>query len=159
MNSPLNVLLRIKNLKEERALRTVHIKRREVAEALSSLENSRSSVKQSAATLPAREDAIYRPIIGQIVNNDTIDDTKAKVQLLEKGHAKLIDTAERAAHVHARLEKQLTDAVKAHRKTVIERDKYVVLNEEFTAENNVKTTYREEIEFEDIFNTRHRRGP
>jgi hypothetical protein len=157
MNERLNVLLRIKELKEERALRAVIVKQREVAEALSALESARNVAQKDAATLPSREDAIYHPIIGHVVSYDAIEDTKTKVQLLEKGHAKLVDAFERAAHVHARLKQQLTEAIQVHHKTVIDRDKYIVLNEEVTTENNVKLAYREEVEFEDIFNTRHRR--
>jgi hypothetical protein len=157
MIGQLNILLRIKKLKEERSFRAVNIKRHEVAEALSTVEGARETAKESKATLPAREDAIYHPIIGHTVQYDAIEEAKGKMQVLEKEHTKLVDDVERAVHVHARLEEQLAEAVRAHRKTVIDRDKYVVLNEEAEAENSGKAAYREETEFEDIFSVRHRR--
>jgi hypothetical protein len=154
----LKVLLRVKELKEEQAFRAVHVKRREVTEAASAIELAREKVQENAATLPAREDAIYRGIIGRIVDYDEIEDAKNEMVEIERQHGKLVDAVERATHVHVRLEKELAGALEAHRKATRERDKYDVLTEEVSSEARAQTAYREETEIEDIFSTRRRKS-
>jgi type III secretion system (T3SS) protein YscO len=154
----LRVLLRVKELKEEQAFRAVHIKRREVSEAAAAIELAREKVRENAATLPAREDAIYRGIIGRVVDYDEIEDAKNEMVEIEREHARLVDTVERATHVHARLERELAGVVEAHRKAARERDKYDVLTEEVGSEVRAQAAHREEIEIEDIFSTRRRRS-
>jgi Type III secretion protein YscO len=154
----LKVLLRVKELKEEQAFRAVHVKRREVADAASEIEMARETVRQNAATLPGREDAIYRGIIGRVVDYDKIEDAKNEMVELEREHAKLVDAVERTTHVHGRLEKELANVVEAHRKATKERDKYDVLTEEVDSEFRAQAAHREEAEIEDIFSTRRRRS-
>jgi hypothetical protein len=154
----LKILLRVKELKEEKAFRAVNVKRREVAEALSTIEAARDKVREDAATLPAREDAIYQGIIGRVVDFDKIDEAKNRMQQLEKDHAKLVDSVERAVHVHARLEKELAATVASHRKTVKDRDKYMVLTDEVSSELRAQISHREEVEIEDTFSARFARS-
>jgi hypothetical protein len=158
MIAQMKVLLRIKELKEEQAFRTMTAKRTQVAEALAKLEAAREQVRESAATLPAREDAIYREILRRVVDLDAIEDTKGKVVALEKEHAKLVDAQERAHHIHVGLEKELQDAIQAWRNTVKGRDKYVILTDGLSAELRAQLEHREEAEVEDIFTTRRRRA-
>jgi hypothetical protein len=158
MIGQLKILLRIKELKEEQAFRAVNRKRREVADALIAIDAAKKQEREDAAALPAREDAIYHPIIGHVVGYDRIEETKGKVQALEKEHAKLVDAVERATHVHARLTKQLAEATQVHRKTMIDRDKYIVLTDEVSTQNNNQVTQREETEIEDTFSGRRRRS-
>jgi Type III secretion protein YscO len=157
MIAQLRVLLRVKELKEEKAFRAVNARRREVSEALTVMENARTAMVENAATIPAREDAIYREIMGRTVTFDEIDETKGKMQLIENEHAKLADAAQRAAHVHSRLEKQLALAVETHRQAVKDRDKYLILTEEVSTGLSNLTSQREETEVEDLFSTRRRR--
>lgn len=154
MMNQLAVLLRVKELKEEKAFRAVSAKRREVTEALSAIEAAREKERANAATLPAREEAIYRGILGRVVDFDTIDETKNQMQQLDREHAKLVDIVERAVHVHARLEKELAAAVTAHRKTVKDRDKYLTLTDEMRSELRAQAAYREETEIEEMFGLR-----
>jgi type III secretion system (T3SS) protein YscO len=158
MIGQLKVLLRIKELKEQQAFRLVHTKRREVAEAASAIAIAREKIRENAATLPAREDAIYRGIIGRVVNYDKLEETKNEMLALEREHTKLVDAVERATHVHARLEKELAEAVQAHGKITKDRDKYIVLTEEVSTQFRARTTLREEAEVEDIFSSRRRRS-
>ena len=158
MIEQLKVLLRIKELREEQAFRVVNLKRREVAEALSTIEVAQERVQESTKILPAREDAIFRPIIGRVVGYDTIEETKGKAQALEKDHTKLVDAVDRATHVHARLTKELTEATRVHRKTMANRDKYILLTDQVSTDLNIQTAHREEAEIEDIFGTGRRRS-
>jgi hypothetical protein len=158
MIGQLKVLLRIKELKEERAFRVVNLKRQEVAEARSTIEVAQQRVRENSKMMPAREDAIYRPIIGRVVAYEAIEETKGKVQALEKEHTKLVDAVERATHVHARLAKELSEAARVHRQSMINRDKYMLLTDQVGTELNIQSAHREETEIEDIFSTRRRRS-
>ena len=91
MIGQMKVLLRVKELKEQQAFRAMTAKRAQVAEAMAALEAARQHVRESAATLPAREDAIYKEIMRRVVDLDIIEETKGKVVVLEKQHAKLVD--------------------------------------------------------------------
>lgn len=157
MIGQLKTLLRIKELREEQAFRVVNTKRREVADSLIAIEVAQKKVRDNATTLPGREDAIYSKIMGRIIDYDEIEETKSEMHVLEKEHNNLLDAVERASHVKTRLQKQLSDAIDTHRKTVKARDKYIALTDNISAELRTQATQREEIELEDIFNTRHRR--
>ena len=158
MIAQISVLLRVKQLKEEQAFRVMNAKRQQVAEALAAVDAARIRREESAATLPAREDAIYDEILRRVVGLTAIDDAKARVVVLEKEHAKLIDAHERAAHIHAKLVQELQVAVQAYRKTVKDRDKYMILTDELRAAHDAQLSQREEAEVEDIFSTRRRRA-
>ena len=158
MIGPMKVLLRIKELKEEQAFRAMTAKRAQVAEAMAALEAARLCVRESAATLPAREDAIYKEIMRRVVDLDIIEETKGKVVVLEKQHAKLVDAQERAHHIHDRLDKELQETIQTWRNTVKGRDKYMILTDELGAAFRAQVEAREEVEVEDIFSTRRRRA-
>jgi hypothetical protein len=151
MMTRLRALLRVKELKEEQAFRAVNMKRREVADALAMLTAARQKLDSSLATYSRREDTIYQAIMRRIVHFDELEETKGKIQVLEKEHAKLADGVERAVHVHERLTKQLSQAIAAYNETVKERDKYSILTEQIGAEVRDQIAYREESEVEDIF--------
>ena len=93
-----------------------------------------------------------------MVGLTAIDEAKARVVALEKEHAKLVDAHERAVHLHAKLTEELQVAVQAYRKTVKDRDKYVILTDQLRAEHEAQLAQREETEIEDIFSTRRRRA-
>lgn len=157
MIEQLKLLLRLKELKEDRALRAVSTKRIEVSAALAELDRAKGHVRDSERTLPEREDAIYEPIIGRVIDHDKIEETKGLLWQLENQHAKLVDASERAVHVHARLDRQLKDAVAAHRQSMKERDKYSLLTGTIGDEVRGQAAYRDEIEIEDMFSSRSRR--
>jgi predicted RNase H-like nuclease (RuvC/YqgF family) len=159
MMAQLGALLRIKELKEEQAFRVVNIKRREVADALAVLKAAHQRLVSSQATYAKREDAIYQKIMRRIVHFDELEGTKAKIQVLEKEHAKLADGVERATHVHERLTKQLSQAIAAYNVTIRERDKYTILTDEIGAGLRSEIAYREESEVEDLFSANRGRRP
>ncbi len=158
MIKQMNTLLRVKQLKEQQAFRLVNTKRAQVAEATRELEAARERVAESAATLPAREAAIWAEIMRRIIDLGEIEMTKGRVLALEREHGKLVDAVERAAHVLARLENELKEAVAAHRLTIKNRDKYVILTDEMKAEAAAAVDHREESEVEDLFSTRRKKS-
>ena len=70
-------LLRVKELKEEAALRVVQTRRREVIDAENALQKAMDVRDQSAKTYDARETRIYDEIMGLVIGQLKIDDTSA----------------------------------------------------------------------------------
>ncbi len=158
MSEPLHVLLRVKQLKEQRAFRAMHAKRGQVSAAIAAMNEARESERANAATLSSREDGIYSRIMSRIVAVGEIDDAKARVKHLETEHNKFVDAVERAVHVHARLEKELAEAVARYHAAVRTKDKYVALTEALSAEQRSELAHREEAEVEDLFTNRRRKS-
>jgi hypothetical protein len=158
MIGQMNTLLRLKTMKEEQALRTLQAKRRQVADGEAAVATANARVAESAATLPTREDAIYAGILGRVVNLGDLDDTRGAVVDLEKGHARLADAAERAAHVLHRLNGELDTAVGTHRAAVRVRDKYTILRDDLREQADAEANAREEGEIEELF-TKGRKDP
>jgi Type III secretion protein YscO len=157
MKSPLFTLLRVKQLKEEQALKDAKAKREAAARAAEATEAARKKARASAATLEERQDAVYRNIIGRVIKLDDIEDTKGRVVQIEKEHGKLVDAETRCAHVQAEAETARDTAAQRHRQSVKDVDKYVLLADGERAEALASEENREEIEIEDLFGT-NRRG-
>lgn len=152
----LRILLRVKQLKESQALRAMQKKRQDVIDATRVVEEKQAIVDQSARTLEARQDAVYQEILGRIIDIGDIDEAKGKVLRLEADHQVLIDDAERARHVKARLERELEEATIAYRKAVKDREKYDILAESVTAEIAAEQGLAEENEIEDLFSRKRK---
>jgi phosphosulfolactate phosphohydrolase-like enzyme len=151
-------LLRVKELKQDQAFRAMRAKRSQVEDAKTVTERAQVVVEQSAATMPAREDAIYAGVIGRVVDLNEIDETRGRVVQLEKDHSRLKDAWERARHVEARLEKELESATDVYRQSTKVRDKYAILTDMLKREVEEIANQREEAEVEDLF-ARPRQGP
>lgn len=156
MKNPLTILLRVKELREEQAFRTLTARRRLLAEAEAELAQAEAIVAASAATLRAREDAIYEEILRKVVDLNAVEDTKGKVLLLEKEHGLLLDARERAAHVVRRRKDELAAAVKHHRQCQKNKDKYIIITDEISHVLLAEATLKEETEVEDTFSTRRK---
>jgi hypothetical protein len=157
MIGQLTVLLRVKELKEQQAFRAVHAKRQELAQADRSVAAARATVEASAATLEARADAAYRAIIGRDIELGEVDDAKGKVLKIQQDHARLVDECDRAIHVRARVEGELTAAVQRHHEATKVKDKYIILQDELGREAAQIVALREETEIEDLFSTRRQK--
>ena len=157
MMTKIKMLLRVKQLKEEQAFRALNLKRQQVAQGRADVERTQAAIRDSAASLPAREAAIWAEVMGRVIALTRIDDVKARVKRLEDEHQRLVDAGERARHVLARLEKELAAAAAVHREAVKTRDKYVVLRDEVVAEWRALQDFKEEAEVEDLFSSPRRR--
>lgn len=151
-------LLRVKELKQDQAFRTMRAKRSQVEEAKTETERAHVVVEESAATMPSREDAIYADVIGRVIDLNEIDETRGRVVQLEKDHARLKDTWERARHVEARLENELETATDVYKQSTKVRDKYAILTDTLKHEAEQIVEQREEAEVEDLF-ARPRKRP
>lgn len=156
MIGQMTVLLRLRRLKEEQALRAVQAKRREVADGEAALVAARRTVSESVATMPAREDAIYRAIIGTVVDPDRLDDTRGRVVALQQGHKRLEDAEERAGYVLHRLETELQASVDHHRRAMRMTEKYTVVRTDLVEQADAAATLAEENEVEEMFTGRKR---
>ena len=159
MKSQLAVLLRIKTLKEEEQLRVANRKRVEAAEAARVTGEAQARVEASLSTLTRREDLIYEAIIGKVVDLSEIEETKARVVDLQKGHEKLVDEKERRAHVQRRIEDERDAEILAHRRAVKAVDKYTLLTDAEKRDAQALVDAGEEIEIEDLFCKRRGEGP
>ncbi len=157
MSAAMKVLLRVKQLKEQDAFRALMRQRELMEEARRQTDAAREAVAASARTLPAREDAIYREILGEVIDSGDLDETRGKVVALQRDHGRLTDALERAIHVQASAEKQLEAALANHRAALKKVDKYVVLTDEISREIAAIASAKEETEIEDLFGTRRRR--
>ena len=144
-------LLRVKELKQDQALRVMRAKRSQTEEAKTATERAHDVVEQSAATMPSREDAIYAEVIGKVIDLGEIDETRGRVVQLEKEHSRLKDAWERARHVEARLEKELETATDTYRQSTKVKDKYAILTDTLKREVEEIANQREEAEVEDLF--------
>ena len=151
MISQIRVLLRLKEMKHDKALREMQLKREELDAAISARMRCRQEVEESLATYDAREDAIYEDVIGAVIDMDAVDVAHGRVVQLEKDHGKLDDAFERALHVEARVEGELEQATEAYRTAMRVRDKFVLLERDAQEAETAREEYKEEVEVEDLF--------
>lgn len=157
MKKQIEMLLRVKQLKEEQAFRQVNVKRQQLTVARRQLEAAEEAIRASAEALPAREAAIWAEVMRRIIALTDIDTVKARIKALQDAHQRLVDAGARARHVLARAEKELADALEAHRHALRARDKYVVLRDDVVAEFLALLDHKEEAEIEDLFSSPRRR--
>lgn len=151
MISQMRALLRLKELKQERALSAMHAKRAQLAQARMETARALEIAESFKAEMPARENCIYDEVIGQIVGMDGIDTVREKLAKLLQQYTDLKDDWERAREIEARLEKELLQATEAYRLAIRDRDKYITIVETMQKEAIEAADAREEIEIEDLF--------
>lgn len=147
----MKILLRVKELKEERALRAMQAKRQQFDAAQQQRIGAEADVVESAATIPSRETAIYAEILGEIVDQSEIDRIKGRIVQLEKEHNALKDAAERCRHVEHRLEGELETLTLAFRYAQKKRDKFQIVTDDLVLAAAVEAEHKEEVEVEDLF--------
>ncbi len=144
-------LLRVKELKEEEALRLVQAKRRELLAAETALSDAIDTRDASAKTYDARETLIYNEIMGLVIGQLKIDDTKAQVLALARQHQELVDDVTRMEHVVDGRKAELAKAVENHASSMKIRDKYIFLKDKMVSEALAEGEAREESEIEELF--------
>lgn len=159
MIGQMKTLLRVKELKESQAFRTVQLKRRQVEEGKATVEQASDVVQDSKRSYASREDAIYGEILGQVVALDALDDTRGKVVSLEQSHARLVDALDRATHVLDRLDKELDAAKDAHKAASKQKDKYGIITEDMRRKAASEADRKLEGEVEELFGSRRRPEP
>ena len=150
MISELKTLLKVKELREEKALAWVKSRQDAVAAAERLLAEARAAVAESGRTLPEREAGVWARVMGKVVEQGEIDLVAAEVQDLEKEHQRLVDKGTRAEHVLEKRREELVKAQGSYREAQKAVDKYRTLVEEAEAEAARELAGREEAELEEI---------
>lgn len=157
MIGQIRTLLRVKELKEEQSFRAVQKKRAEVREAEAAVVEAERMVRESAATLPAREAAAYTPVLGKVVDQGALEDVRGDVINIQKAHQALIDIVDSRKAAVRRLYEELAAAMAQYRERQKQRDKYVILTDTLGQEFVAAAGQREEAEIEDLFGTRRKK--
>ncbi|WP_181705358.1 type III secretion system stalk subunit SctO [Chthonobacter rhizosphaerae] len=157
MIGQIRTLLRVKTLKEEQAFRAVRRKRAELAQAEAAVAEAERRVRESAAALPARETAVYAPILGSVVPQGALQDARDAVVALRQAHLSLVDGVDASRAAARRIAEELEAARNRHREIQKQRDKYVILSDSLAGEAAATAAYGEEVEIEDLVSARRRR--
>ena len=110
-----------------------------------------AEVVQSRTSLPARERALFVPVLGQTVGMPAIDDVKERVLDLHRQHQELEDRRDRARDHVKRCEQALQAARDELRMRQQDTEKITTVTAELAAAIEAEATAREEIEIEDAF--------
>lgn len=151
MITQFRTLGKVKALREDKALRALQKARvilREAEERLAALE---AEVADSRATLPARERALFTPVLGQTVGMPAIDEVKENVLDLHRQHQALEDRRDRARDHVKRCEQALEAARKELRMRQQDSEKITTVTNELVEALTIEQLAREEIEIEDAF--------
>lgn len=157
MIGQMKALLRIKELKQERALSAMRAKQAQLEQARIETQEALEIAEEFRETMPEKENAIYDTVMRRVVNLDGIDDVRAKIVELQNEYNALKDDWDRALQIEKRIEGELTEAVNAYRAAVKQRDKYITITETMQAEADAEADRKEEIEIEDLFSKPARR--
>ncbi|MEM6678659.1 MAG: YscO family type III secretion system apparatus protein [Pseudomonadota bacterium] len=150
MIGAVNTLLRVKKVREEKALAWMRSRRDAVEAAEQLVAEAKAAVQLSKQTMPEREAELWKPIIQKVVDMDAIDDVEAAVKELEAAHQRLKDRATRADHTLEKRREELAEATEAHKRAQAAVDKYEMLRDEVKAEADAEAAYAEEVELEDL---------
>lgn len=147
----MKALLRLKELKQERALSAVHASRARLEQARAETVRAHETAEAFRNEMPDRENRIYDAVIGQVVDLDGIDGVREKIADLLRQYTDLKDDWERARDIETRREEELRQATDTYRAAVRDRDKYVTIVETMQREAEEAALAREEAEIEDLF--------
>lgn len=151
MIGQMKALLRIKELKQEQALKAMRAAKAQLERAREATQRAFEAAEAFRVTIPAREQAAYDKVLRRIVNLDGLDDVRAEIVGIEKEHTALRDEWDRARQIEARRQEERDAAGAAYRAAVRNRDKYITITETMQTEAEEEAALREETEIEDLF--------
>ena len=144
-------LLKIKEMREQEALRLVQIKRRALSEAEAERDRAVEIRDDGKRTYPEREQAVYDTVMGRVVAQDAVEDMKAGLVRLAETQQELEDEVTRMEHVVARFRRELAEAREAHAAATRAKEKYVFLLGHVREIVLAEAEAREEGEVEELF--------
>jgi Type III secretion protein YscO len=130
MIDKLNMLLKVKKLKEAEALKLMQMQRVKEREARSAADRSRIIVEENAATLEPRSDALYAEIMGKTIDLTCLDELKLRLVAMQKEHDRLKDKLQRDELAHEKADSALKLAIRDHDERVRASQKYEILTDE-----------------------------
>lgn len=151
MIAQFRTLGQVKQLREDKALRALEKARSALVEAEARARALEEEVVQSAASLPERERAVYRPVLNQKVGLPDLDDAKEQVLELVNEHRALCDKRDRALEYVKRCQTRLEEARQELRRRQAETEKIETLLAEMMETAEAEEVAREDAEIEDLF--------
>lgn len=151
MIAQFRMLSHVKRLREDKALRVLEKARSDLRLAHERAARLSEQVAESARTLPERERAEYRPLLGKIVETDDIEAAKARVLDLDTAHRKLEDKLDRAREHVRRCQERLDSARLAYKAAQAATEKTETMRDRLIEEAELEAIFAEEAEIEDIF--------
>jgi len=119
------------------------------------LKEATEMVRQSAMTIPAREDAVYNEIMRHTVGMNAIDVVKGKILDIAMEHLELVNAEERATHVLVKANKELEEATSVYQISIKNEEKYIELTDNEKKQVAAAVEYREGLEVEDMIVMRY----
>jgi hypothetical protein len=158
MIDKLNMLLKVKKLKEAEALKLMQMQRVKEREARSAADRSRIIVEENAATLEPRSDALYAEIMGKTIDLTCLDELKLRLVAMQKEHDRLKDKLQRDELAHEKADSALKLAIRDHDERVRASQKYEILTDDLMGTIIRQREHAEEAEIEDRVTPRSRIG-
>jgi Type III secretion protein YscO len=149
MIDKLNMLLKVKKLKEAEALKLMQMQRVKEREARSAADRSRIIVEENAATLEPRSDALYAEIMGKTIDLTCLDELKLRLVAMQKEHDRLKDKLQRDELAHEKADSALKLAIRDHDERVRASQKYEILTDDLMGTIIRQREHAEEAEIED----------
>jgi len=149
-----NQLVKVKEMREEKAGRTVQAQRRVLESAVTERDGAQVRLSDFRSYAHERERRIYQALCERVVQLRDIEDVHGQVQVLrsrEADHREELDAAEAR---RAQAQQQLEDDKAAHRAALRVRDKFVDLGEIFASRAREDAERAEEGEIEEAAGTR-----
>jgi mannitol-specific phosphotransferase system IIBC component len=153
----IDMLLHIKEKKEEQAARRVQQQRQQLAESSKAVDEAREVLDANAQTLSSRQDAVYRRILNRRVGITDIEVANGALMEIDRGHDLLVAAVNRAVYVQERAAADLAGCLDAHRQATRTRDKYLTLADDLRTQLSEQQMQRDETEVEDMFGSRFKR--
>ncbi|KZM47397.1 YscO family type III secretion system apparatus protein [Labrenzia sp. OB1] len=142
-------LRKVKETKEDLALRALRAKRRELAEANEIRRHRDTALKESTSSLKLRESDVYQGIMHKSVSFEEIDEVKDKVLMLHKNHQQLRDDYEVAAETCCRLSEELKSSQVVYHTAQRTREKFDNVLEDLQRDKHEQDELNEELAVED----------
>lgn len=143
-------LVTVKQMREEKAERTVQAQRRVLAQAQVERDSAQQRLDDYCAYATEQERRVYRELCERVVKLRDIEDVLGQVRTLrarEADHREERDTAETRRD---EAQQQLDGDKAAHRFALRVRDKFVQMHEVFTHEAREAAERAEDAEIEEV---------
>jgi predicted nucleic acid-binding Zn-ribbon protein len=147
-------LHRLKEQKQEFALKAVEAMRGDVERARADLTAAQDALHASTASYGGRVDALYAPLLGTTTDLSAIEAVEGRIAELDLEHERLADNLNEASDYLVDLEERLQDLSAAYAEAARTTDKFAQLLGGITIEVRKEEERLEEIEIEEGFTNR-----
>jgi hypothetical protein len=150
MKYPLEDLLRIRAMREDRAARLVARERQVLAAAENETRRREEILDNFVRERPEEEEALFRPVARRSVRMLDVDEFRAGIEALQARQTDLASDVEHAKLEQAEAQKRSVEAEADHRRRLGELDRLDQHKERWEEEQALELMVREERELEDL---------